>query len=68
MDLAGGSLSYNGIEVLREVESEGKKFYCFGVIPCTAYIKHASKIIENKANEIVPFMEFQSVGEKNQML
>ncbi len=29
MDLAGGSLNYEGIEVLRKVESDGKR-YCRG--------------------------------------
>ncbi len=60
IDLAGGSLNYKGIEVLWQVESEGKKYYRSGIIPCTADINHASKMIENKADAIVPFTEFQS--------
>jgi hypothetical protein len=60
IDLSSGSLNYKEMEVLRQVEGEGKKCYHDGVIPCTANIKCTSKTVENKANEIVPFMEFQS--------
>jgi hypothetical protein len=33
MDLAGGTLSYEGLEVLRAVETKGKKCYRGSVIP-----------------------------------
>ncbi len=46
MDLAGGSLNYKGLEVLREVESNGKKYYRGGVLPCTADLKRAALKIE----------------------
>jgi hypothetical protein len=52
MDLAGGSCNYKGIEVLRSLESGGKR-YCHGsVLPSTAEIKRAAKELENKAQQL----------------
>jgi hypothetical protein len=60
MDLAGGSCNYKGIEVLRSLESGGKR-YCHGsVLPSTAEIKRAAKELENKAQQLVPFKEVQT--------
>jgi hypothetical protein len=61
MDLAGGVLNFKGIEVLRQVGSEGKKYFRGGFLPCTRDLKHAAMVIENRANAIVPFTEYQSV-------
>jgi hypothetical protein len=37
-----GSLNYKGLEILREVESNGKKYYCGGILPCTADLKRVA--------------------------
>ena len=58
MDLAGGSLNYKGLEVLRKVEIEGKKYYRGGVLPCTADLKRAAKRLETIGDELIPFEEF----------
>ncbi len=50
--------------MLRQVESKGKKYYHDGVLPCTGDLKCAAKVIENRATEIVPFTEYQSVWGK----
>jgi len=60
MDLAGGSLNYKGLEVLRKVETEWKKYYRGGVLPCTADLKRAAKRLETIGDESIPFKEFQS--------
>ena len=60
MDLAGGSLNYKGLVVLRKVETEGKKYYRGGVLPCTADLKRAAKRLETIGDESIPFKEFQS--------
>jgi hypothetical protein len=60
MDLAGGSLNYTGLEVLRQVENEGKKYYHGGVLPCTADLKRVAKKVETLGDDISPFEEYQS--------
>jgi hypothetical protein len=60
MDIAGGSLNYTELEVLRQVETQGKKYYRGSVLPCTADIKRAATKLEPKADVLVPFKEYQS--------
>jgi hypothetical protein len=48
-----GSLNYKGLEVPRQVETERKKYYLGGILPCTADLKWVAKTI-------VPFEEYQS--------
>ena len=43
MDLAGGTLSYEGIEVLRRVETKGEKSVRGCIIPCPADIKRCAR-------------------------
>jgi hypothetical protein len=42
MDIAGGTLSYEGIEVLRRVETKGGKHIHGSVIPSSGEIKHVA--------------------------
>jgi hypothetical protein len=56
MDLAGGAtLSYEGIEVLRRVETKGEKSVRGGVIPCPADIKCRARMVEHFAERLCPF-------------
>ncbi len=64
MGLAAGSLNYKGLEVLRELGSNGKKYYRGGVPPCTADLKRVALKIEAKGKELVPFEECQSQWDK----
>jgi hypothetical protein len=57
MDLAGGSCNYKGIEVLRKLESGGKRYYRGGILPSTAELKRAAKELEVLGNDMVPFTE-----------
>jgi len=38
MDMAGGQLSIKGIEVLQACKTNGKKYYCNSILPCSADI------------------------------
>jgi hypothetical protein len=60
MDLAGGTLNYNGLTVLRRVESKGKRFYRGGIIPSTACLQRAAKVLEKEADKICPFKEINT--------
>jgi hypothetical protein len=60
MDLAGRSLNYKGLAVLLRVESKGKHYYKGGLIPSTACLQRAAKVVEKKVDEVCPFTEFQS--------
>jgi hypothetical protein len=53
MDLAGGQLSYTGLEVLRSVESNGKRYHR-GILPSTSTVQRIAKKVEAMAAEIAP--------------
>ena len=55
MDLAGGTLSYEGLELLRCIEMSGKKHVCNCVIPSSAQLKQTAKKVEKFASELCPF-------------
>jgi hypothetical protein len=55
MDLAGGTLSYEGIEVLRKVETKGKKCFRGSVIPSSTEIQRAARMVERFAHPLCPF-------------
>jgi hypothetical protein len=57
MDMAGGQLSLQGINVLRNIESYGIKFYHSSILPSSGKIKRTCEIVDNFANQIVPFKE-----------
>jgi hypothetical protein len=42
------------------VETEGKKYYCGGILLCTADLKRVAKMLETLGDELVPFEEYQS--------
>ena len=55
MDLAGGTLSYEGIDVLRHVETRGVKRSRGSVIPSKSEIKRIAGIVEWFARQRCPF-------------
>ena len=55
MDLAGGTLSYEGVEVIRKVESDGKKYFR-GIFPLTAELKRMAAKIKWFAKGKCPFI------------
>jgi hypothetical protein len=54
MDLSGGSLNFSGIEVLREVESNGAKWHQ-GILPSRSLLQRMSKKVEQLAHDVAPF-------------
>jgi hypothetical protein len=57
MDMAGGQLSMQGIEILRKVETNGKKFNHKSVLPSSGCIKRVCKLVDSFAQIKVPFKE-----------
>ena len=60
MDLAGGTLSYEGIDVLRRVETGGVKRFRGSIIPSKSEIKRVASIVEYFAREHCPFQMKQT--------
>jgi hypothetical protein len=56
MDLAGGTLSYEGIDVLRRVETAGLKRYRGSMIPSKSEIKRMASMVEWFARPCCPFV------------
>jgi hypothetical protein len=64
MDIAGGTLSYEGIEVLRRVETKGGKHIRGSVIPSSSEIKRVARMVEHFAEPLCPFnLQPTPVGE-----
>jgi len=59
MDLSGGTLSYEGLDVLRRVESQNVKQFRGCNIPSKSSLKRMAAMIENFGRKKCPF---QSVG------
>jgi hypothetical protein len=55
MDEHGGTLSYEGLKVLRKVESLGKKRYYGGLIPSDGEIRRAARQVERVGRVLCPF-------------
>jgi hypothetical protein len=55
MDFAGGTLSYEGIEVLRECETEGQKYKRGTVIPCSAVLRRMAAKVEQLGDQLCPY-------------
>jgi hypothetical protein len=55
MDLAGGTLSYEGIDVLRGVETGGLKRFRGSMIPSKSEIKRMAGMVEWFARPLCPF-------------
>jgi hypothetical protein len=64
MDLAGGTLSYEGIDILRRVETRGVKYFRGSIIPSKSEIKRMAGMVEWYAQEHCPFtMQQTTKGE-----
>ena len=64
MDLVGGTLSYEGIDVLRRVETRGVKCFRGSVIPSKSEIKRMGASIEWYTRKCCPFsVKITSKGE-----
>jgi hypothetical protein len=55
MDFAGGRLSYEGIEVLRQCETDGNKYGRGSVIPCSADLRRMKAKVEQLGDELCPY-------------
>jgi hypothetical protein len=55
MDFAGGTLSYEGIEVLRQCETAGNTYVRGTVIPCSAELKRVAAMVETFGNQVCPY-------------
>lgn len=56
MDRAGGTLGYEGIEILRLVDTKGVKYFQGSVIPSTAEFKRKATKVEKVGHNIAPFV------------
>jgi hypothetical protein len=56
MDLAGGTLGYEGIEILRAAETKRAKYYRGSVIPSIAEFKRTAKKVEKLGHCLAPFV------------
>ena len=64
MDLAGGSLFYEGIDVLRRVETSGLKRFRGSMIPSKSEIKRMAGMVEWFARPVCPYtLKLTSMGE-----
>jgi len=55
MDMAGGQLSIEGIEVLRTCETNGRKYYRNSILPCSADIRRVGAEVEQFAEKLIPY-------------
>jgi hypothetical protein len=55
MDMAGGQLSMQGVEVLRSLEVRGQKYSRQSILPSPASIKRVAKVVESYAHMVVPY-------------
>jgi len=55
MDMAGGQLSIEGIEVLRTCETKGTKYYRNSILPCSADIRRVGAEVEEFAEKLIPY-------------
>jgi len=53
MDMAGGMLSMEGLEVLWMCETDGEKYVCNTVISCSVEIKHCCMKVDNLTKLVV---------------
>jgi len=64
MDMAGGTLSMEGLEVLRLCETDGRKYVRNTVICCSADIKRCCTKVDALAKTVVPY-EHGYLAEEN---
>lgn len=58
MDLEGGGLCLNGIEILRRVENKEQVPYHHGYLPSSSKIKRRTRIVDAFAHAKAPFEQF----------
>ena len=54
MDLAGGTLGYEGIEIMRSAETKRAKYYQGSVIPSIPEFKRTAKKVEQLGHCLAP--------------
>eukprot|EP00978_Attheya_sp_CCMP212_P020954 scaffold60711_cov65-Attheya_sp.AAC.1 len=55
MDIAGGTLGFQGLEFLRTVETKNKRYYRGSLLPCKSDILCCQKIVEEFGDKLVPY-------------
>jgi hypothetical protein len=55
MDLNGGKLNYEAIELIRSLETEGKKYVRNTVMPSVGRLKKAAALVEKYGNFVCPY-------------
>ena len=46
MDLKGGQVNFAGVGALREIDSNGTKYFRYAILPSEAELKHTAKVVE----------------------
>jgi len=54
MDLNGGTINLHCIELLRQLETAGRRYYRGSILPCKAELQRIFAIIEHMADEKIP--------------
>lgn len=57
MDMNGGQLSMQGIDILRSIETKGSKYSRNSIFPSTATIRRACDVVDKYVSTVVPFEE-----------
>jgi len=68
MDLNGGILNLQGVEILRQIETGGKKWYRQSLLPCSADIKQVGLMIHRFANTEYPYKIGRMPGFKGEAI
>jgi hypothetical protein len=58
MDIAGGTLGFQGLEVLRTVETKNKRYYRGSLLPCRSDIIRCQRIVEEFGETHVPYRHY----------
>jgi hypothetical protein len=65
MDMHGGTVSYEAIRLLRELETGGEKWKHNTVIPSTSELKRCAAIVEKYGDKVCPFTITTLPGEQD---
>jgi len=57
MDASGGKMNYEGLELLRCVETQHQRYFRKSLLPCTADCKRVAAIVEYAANTMFPLVQ-----------
>jgi hypothetical protein len=55
MDMHGGTLNYEGIEILRMLETLGRKYFRYSILPSTSRIQRFQRKMNKVGESIAPF-------------